>query len=170
MADQLSDQDIARFKEAFSLFDRAGRGKIPAEELGTVMRVLGKIPSEAQINEFIKEVEGDQTGYVDFPDFLTIITRDIKDRYWDEEEVREAFRLFDKNETGAISVEDFRHILVHLGEDMTDEVIDEMIADAGSDNDGFINYEQFVSIITANDMPTYNYLKPQTCPEPNNKF
>ena len=43
MADQLTEEQIAEFKEAFSLFDKDGDGTITTKELGTVMRSLGKI-------------------------------------------------------------------------------------------------------------------------------
>ena len=42
MADQLTEEQIAEFKEAFSLFDKDGDGTITTKELGTVMRSLGK--------------------------------------------------------------------------------------------------------------------------------
>ena len=41
MADQLTEEQIAEFKEAFSLFDKDGDGSITTKELGTVMRSLG---------------------------------------------------------------------------------------------------------------------------------
>lgn len=54
MADQLTEEQIAEFKEAFSLFDKDGDGTITTKELGTVMRSLGK-PAihHIQINQTI---------------------------------------------------------------------------------------------------------------------
>lgn len=49
MADQLSEEQIAEFKEAFSLFDKDGDGTITTKELGTVMRSLGQNPTEAEL-------------------------------------------------------------------------------------------------------------------------
>ncbi len=42
----LTDEQIAEFKEAFSLFDKDGDGTITTKELGTVMRSLGQNPTE----------------------------------------------------------------------------------------------------------------------------
>ncbi len=67
MVEQLSEEQIAEFKEAFSLFDKDGDGKITSKELGTVMRSLGANPTEAELKEMIKEVDTDGNGTIDFP-------------------------------------------------------------------------------------------------------
>ncbi len=90
MVDQLSEEQIAEFKEAFSLFDRVstqllersvlttnqdGDGKITSKELGTVMRSLGQNPTEAELQDMINEVDSDGNGTIDFPEFLTMMAR-----------------------------------------------------------------------------------------------
>ena len=55
MADQLTEEQIAEFKEAFSLFDKDGDGTITTKELGTVMRSLGQNPTEAELQDMINE-------------------------------------------------------------------------------------------------------------------
>jgi hypothetical protein len=59
MADQLTEEQIAEFKEAFSLFDKDGDGTITTKELGTVMRSLGQNPTEAELQDMINEVDAD---------------------------------------------------------------------------------------------------------------
>ncbi|XP_019407950.1 PREDICTED: calmodulin isoform X2 [Crocodylus porosus] len=95
MADQLTEEQIAEFKEAFSLFDKDGDGTITTKELGTVMRSLGQNPTEAELQDMINEVDADGNGTIDFPEFLTMMARKMKDTD-SEEEIREAFRVFDK--------------------------------------------------------------------------
>ena len=58
-ADQLTEEQIAEFKEAFSLFDKDGDGTITTKELGTVMRSLGQNPTEAELQDMINEVDAD---------------------------------------------------------------------------------------------------------------
>merc|ERR1712156_437134 len=62
MADQLTEEQIAEFKEAFSLFDKDGDGTITTKELGTVMRSLGQNPTEAELQDMINEVDADGNG------------------------------------------------------------------------------------------------------------
>lgn len=66
-----------------------------------------------------------------------------------EEEVREAFRVFDRAGNGIISAAELRHIMTNLGEKLTQEEVDEMIREADIDGDGQINYEEFVTMMMA---------------------
>ena len=110
MADQLTEEQIAEFKEAFSLFDKDGDGTITTKELGTVMRSLGQNPTEAELQDMINEVDADGNGTIDFPEFLTMMARKMKDTDT-EEEIREAFRVFDKDGNGFISAAELRYII-----------------------------------------------------------
>ncbi|XP_035869017.1 calmodulin-1 isoform X1 [Phyllostomus discolor] len=148
MADQLTEEQIAEFKEAFSLFDKDGDGTITTKELGTVMRSLGQNPTEAELQDMINEVDADGNGTIDFPEFLTMMARKMKDTD-SEEEIREAFRVFDKDGNGYISAAELRHVMTNLGEKLTDEEVDEMIREADIDGDGQVNYEEFVQMMTA---------------------
>ncbi|TMS04304.1 Calmodulin [Larimichthys crocea] len=140
VADQLTEEQIAEFKEAFSLFDKDGDGTITTKELGTVMRSLGQNPTEAELQDMINEVDADGNGTIDFPEFLTMMARKMKDTD-SEEEIREAFRVFDKDGNGYISAAELRHVMTNLGEKLTDEEVDEMIREADIDGDGQVNYE-----------------------------
>ena len=139
-ADQLTEEQIAEFKEAFSLFDKDGDGTITTKELGTVMRSLGQNPTEAELQDMINEVDADGNGTIDFPEFLTMMARKMKETD-SEEEIREAFRVFDKDGNGFISAAELRHVMTNLGEKLTDEEVDEMIREADIDGDGQVNYE-----------------------------
>ncbi|RWW46143.1 hypothetical protein BHE74_00047952, partial [Ensete ventricosum] len=148
MAEQLTDDQISEFKEAFSLFDKDGDGCITTKELGTVMRSLGQNPTEAELQDMINEVDADGNGTIDFPEFLNLMARKMKDTD-SEEELKEAFRVFDKDQNGFISAAELRHVMTNLGEKLTDEEVDEMIREADVDGDGQINYDEFVKIMMA---------------------
>jgi len=148
MADQLTEEQIAEFKEAFSLFDKDGDGTITTKELGTVMRSLGQNPTEAELQDMINEVDADGNGTIDFPEFLSLMARKMKDTDT-EEELIEAFKVFDRDGNGFISAAELRHVMTNLGEKLTDEEVDEMIREADVDGDGQINYEEFVKMMMA---------------------
>ena len=69
-------------------------------------------------------------------------------------EVVNAFRVFDKDKDGKISVADFRHAMTTLGEKLTDEDVDAMmsimIEFEAIDDDGNIDYKKFVDKLVEN--------------------
>ena len=146
MVDQLTEEQIAEFKEAFSLFDKNNDGTITTKELGTVMRSLGQNPTESELQEMIREVDINNDGTIDFPEFLSLMSKKMKDNDT-EDELIEAFKVFDKNGNGQISAAELRHVMTNLGEKLTDEEVDEMIREADIDMDGEINYEEFVQLM-----------------------
>ena len=58
-----------------------------------------------------------------------------------ETEIREAFRVFDKDGNGFISAAELRHVMTNLGEKLTDAEVAAMIREADIDGDGQVNYE-----------------------------
>merc|ERR1712226_537415 len=126
-----------------------GDGAITTKEFGTVMRSLGQNPTEAELADMINEIDTDGSGLVEFPEFLTMMARKLKDGQDSEEEVIEAFKVFDKEGNGFISAAELRHIVTNLGEKLTDEEADEMLREADIDGDGQINYEEFVKVMMA---------------------
>lgn len=71
-------------------------------------------------------------------EFLTMMARKMKDTD-SEEEIREAFKVFDRDNNGFISAAELRHVMTSIGEKLTDEEVDEMIREADQDGDGRID-------------------------------
>uniref|UniRef100_A0A2K6F9V2 EF-hand calcium-binding domain-containing protein 11 n=1 Tax=Propithecus coquereli TaxID=379532 RepID=A0A2K6F9V2_PROCO len=103
------------------------------------MRSLEQSTTEAELQDMINEVDADGNSTIDFPEFLTIMARKMKD-IDSEEEIRE-----DGN--GFISAAELYPVMTGLGEKLTDEEVDEMIREADIDGDGQVNYEEFVQTI-----------------------
>ncbi|CZR64933.1 probable Calmodulin, partial [Phialocephala subalpina] len=144
-ADVLTEEQVSQFKEAFSLFDSDGDGQIRASELGTVMRSLGRNPSDSELQNMINEIDADNAGTIDFPEFLTMMARKMKD-VDNEDEIREAFKVFDRD-NGFMSAAELRYAMVSIGEKLTGDEINEMIMEADQDGDGRIDYSQRVQLM-----------------------
>merc|ERR1712224_957269 len=72
---------------------------------------------EAELADMGNEVDADGNGTIDFPEFLTMMARKMKDTD-SEEEILEAFKVFDKDGNGFISAAELRHIMTNLGENL----------------------------------------------------
>lgn len=148
MAQKISSDKEAEFKEAFSFFDRDGDGTISVKELGTVMRSLGENPTDVELKDMINEVDADGNGTIDFSEFLTMMSRKMNDKE-SEEEIIQAFQMFDKDNNGYISAAELRHVMSTLGEKITESDVEEMIREADIDGDGKVNYQEFVKMMVS---------------------
>uniref|UniRef100_A0A7S0YEH7 EF-hand domain-containing protein n=1 Tax=Polytomella parva TaxID=51329 RepID=A0A7S0YEH7_9CHLO len=133
----------ATYKEAFTLFDTDGDGFITTKELGTVMRALGKSPTEAEIKAIISDVDPDGRGFIDFNEFEKIMARDIRS-YNNEQELNAAWKVFDKQGHGFIPTSELRHILSNIGEKLSPAEVNDLVAEADPENKGQITYESFM--------------------------
>merc|ERR1719465_55969 len=143
---ELTEEQRQEIKEAFDLFDTDGSGTIDAKELKVAMRALGFEPKKEEIRKMIADADRDGSGVIDFPEFLDMMTQKMAERA-PREEMLKAFRLFDDDETGKISFKNLKRVAKELGENMTDDQIQEMIDEADRDGDGEIGEEEFMRIM-----------------------
>ncbi|CAI0384109.1 unnamed protein product [Linum tenue] len=144
----LSEDQVFEFQEAFCLLDKDGDGRITIQELGTSIRSLGLHPSEGELKEMMRQVDVEGKGSIEFGEFLGLMATKMKENEADQE-LREAFRVFDKDQDGFISPNELRHVMMNVGERVTDEELEQMVKVADLDGDGRINYEEFVKMMIA---------------------
>ncbi|KAJ4838587.1 hypothetical protein Tsubulata_007083 [Turnera subulata] len=148
MGEVLTEEQVAEFQEAFCLFDRDGDGRITFKELATVIRSLDHSATEEELHIMLNEVDVDGNGTIEFGEFLNLMARKMKENEADEE-LREAFKVFDKDQDGYISPNELKHVMINIGEHPTDEELEQMIRDADLDGDGQVNFEEFVRMMLA---------------------
>ncbi|VFQ65303.1 unnamed protein product [Cuscuta campestris] len=145
---RIKKDQIAEFQEAFNLFDKDGDGCITLEELAAVIRSSPdhQNPSEEVLQEMINEADADGNGTIEFPEFLNLMAKKIKETDA-EEELKEAFKVFDKDQNGYISPTELRNVMINLGEKLSEEDVEEMIQEADLDGDGQVNFDEFVKMM-----------------------
>eukprot|EP00095_Tigriopus_kingsejongensis_P010067 maker-scaffold1953_size24025-snap-gene-0.3 protein:Tk10067 transcript:maker-scaffold1953_size24025-snap-gene-0.3-mRNA-1 annotation:"Calmodulin" len=143
----LPEEKIQEYREIFSFFDRDGGGTITSVELGQVMRTFGWTPTEGDLQEMINEIDQDGNGCISFNEFVYLMTKNVHEDGDIEEEIREAFRVFDREGHGFITVPDLCQVLTTLGDKLTEEESEELISEADIDGDGNVNYEEFVTML-----------------------
>ncbi|KAH8804344.1 hypothetical protein F5884DRAFT_822452 [Xylogone sp. PMI_703] len=142
MSDSISEEQISEYKKVFSLF----ASHITIQELGAVMRSLGQNPSESELQDLLNEVDTGNDGAIEFPEFIAMMARKTKE-VDAEQEILEAFKVFDRDNNGFICATELRHVMAAIGEKLTDTDINEMIRATDKDGDGRISYEEFVHLM-----------------------
>merc|ERR1712200_338334 len=94
----------------------------------------------------IQDIDKEGSGTIDFNDFLKLMTQKMSEKD-SKEEILKAFRLFDDDSTGKISFKNLKRVAKELGENLTDEELQEMIDEADRDGDGEVNEEKFLRIM-----------------------
>lgn len=64
-----------------------------------------------------------------------------------EKDIRDSFELYDRDGNGSISLIELREVLRNLGEQVTDDEINQIIRIADQDGDGEIDYDEFVELL-----------------------
>ena len=146
MTEHLQEEKIKGYKDLFYLIDNDKSGYIDIQELADIMKALGLTPNQAELIGIIEEVDKDHSGKIELKEFLDLFSRKIKNPDT-EEDLIETFKKFDTDGNGLITAKELRHVMATLGENMTEEEADEMIREADKDEDGYINYQEFVKIM-----------------------
>jgi len=147
MADFLTETQIGEIQNAYNTIDTDADGIILTSEMGTLLRHLGQNPSDAELQDMINEVDADGSGSIEFPEFLWMMAKKASDLAA-EDDIREAFRVFDRDGNGHISKEEMKAVMMNIGETVTDEECQQFILDADLDGDGKINYEEFYNMMS----------------------
>lgn len=130
------------FKEAFSLFDKNGDGKISAIELGTVMKKMGYSPDPKELEKMIRKADLDGNGFLDFKEFKTMmIGKPIS--LTPDNELREIFKVMDENGDGYIGAKELRKMMKNIGQKCSKKEIKKMIEVADVNQDGKVSFEEF---------------------------
>merc|ERR1712167_456772 len=96
----------------------------------------------------IGEVDCDQNSTIDFNEFCALMEK--KGSAGDsEEEMKEAFKTFDKDGNGFISAAELKDVMEKLGEKLTDDELDEMIRECDVNGDGMVDYNEFCTMMSA---------------------
>ena len=121
----IPEEKIAEYKEAFDMFDKNKKGTISAADITKIMKNFGYPISRKEVESMIAQMDTSGNGELDFEEFVTFMqkqTQIIEES--DEDQVLKAFKSFDKDHDGKITMYEFRYILSQLGDMFTEEECD----------------------------------------------
>ncbi|XP_061454703.1 uncharacterized protein LOC133371367 [Rhineura floridana] len=143
---ELSAAHKRQMREAFDLLDSDGTGTIDVKDLKVAIRALGFEPTRDEIRKIVFDVDKESTGKIGFDAFYSVMTKKMSETD-PKEEIIKAFKLFEDQESGKISFKNLKRIANEIGEQLTDEELQEMIDEADLDGDGEVNEQEFVMIM-----------------------
>lgn len=138
-----SQEDREYFKNAFDAFDENRNSFIETADLGKLLRAVGFNPTPEEIEDMIEDAGSTK---LDFNSFLYIASRHARE-VEPEQELIDAFRVFDKDGTGRLKTDIIRKILRNLKQPFTEDQIAELLSQATIDKQDCIKYKDFVKVM-----------------------
>ncbi|XWS61890.1 hypothetical protein CRYUN_Cryun07bG0163400 [Craigia yunnanensis] len=142
----------SQLKQVFKLIDTNGDGEISSLELSEMLLSLGQKRSAAkqEADGMVRELDRNGDGYIDFEEFMDVLgvnTVQFSDK---EDELMDAFTIFDSDKNGFISAKELQNILAGLGyEKCSLSECFLMVKGVDKDGDRLINFEEFKFMMTA---------------------
>ncbi|XP_022884912.1 calcium-binding allergen Ole e 8 [Olea europaea var. sylvestris] len=143
-------QEPNEVQGVFNRFDANGDGKISGDELACALKALGSNTSKEEIARMMEEIDTDKDGFINVQEFAAFVKAET-DPYpssGGENELKEAFELYDQDHNGLISSVELHKILTRLGERYAEHDCVEMIKSVDSDGDGYVSFEEFKKMMT----------------------
>jgi calmodulin len=137
---------LSEYREIFDSYDINKNGKIERKEMKIILKKLGKNGTQEEIDEIwraMNKIDSDST--ISFDDFIEFINRfNLTKNSMSTDDIINAFQILDRNHDGTISINEFKHILMDLGQKLSEKEVEEIIQDIDFNEDGKLNYREFV--------------------------
>jgi calmodulin len=145
----LDKEQIAILKKAFDTFS-AGATYITPDMVGNIFRMMGTSFTEETLQETIAEIDEDGSGQIEFEEFTILAAKFIveEDDEDVQKELKEAFRLYDKEGQGYITTAVLKQILHEIDDTLTDADLDGMIEEIDEDGSGTVDFDEFMEMMT----------------------
>ncbi len=145
------NEKLQELKAAFSLFDIDNDGKISKEELSFIFQNVGLELNNSELTQIINNASftGEKKDFISFEDFCAVMNTKMSDTDT-EQELKEAFKIFDSEGNGYISIEQLKYVLTNISNVLTLDEINELINLIKEDEEGeHIDYNHFINLFFA---------------------
>jgi Ca2+-binding EF-hand superfamily protein len=132
------------------MFDVKKQDFLGADDLDDILRAMGFRPSKEELQEILLEIDEDGSGEIEFGEFCQLCAKFLIEEP-DEEtmkrELKEAFRVYDKEANGFISMGVLREIIAELDTRLTSEDLDGIIEEIDEDGSGTMDFDEFCQMM-----------------------
>lgn len=123
------------------------------------MKSLGTDLTETEVESIIDRFDKEDKGALNFNEFLDMMShRKVKISNDEDEDIKEAFRIFDKDSNGFVSADEMKQTLSSFGVTVQKGEIEKIIESADNDNDKMLSFVEFSELVKSNEK-FENFLK-----------
>lgn len=144
----LEKDQILVLKKCFDGFADE-EGAIPVDQVGSILSMMGMKVKPSALREIIEDIDEDGSGLLEFAEFCQLAAKFLVEE--DEEalkkELKEAFRIYDKEQLGYISIETLKEILRELDNKLTEDDLDSIIEEVDEDGSGTLDFDEFMEMM-----------------------
>ncbi|XP_055545839.1 troponin C isoform X1 [Wyeomyia smithii] len=151
MKSEDEEQRLIIMRKAFQMFDTTKSGFIDTVKISTILNTLGQQFDEGELQALIDEEDPEETGKVNFDGFANIASNFLieeEDAEAMEKELKEAFRLYDREGNGYITTSTLKEILAALDDKLSNEDLDGIINEIDTDGSGTVDFDEFMEMMT----------------------
>lgn len=164
--DELNDAQVSELRDLFFKFDTERTGMVAFEHVDEILRTAGRVVTDPEFKKRVKTtVPTELEKKVQFPEFVDLVQKCTR-AFNAQKDLHDAFRVFDRDGHGFITTAELRHVVTTLGERMTEEEADELIREADANNEGHVDYEEFIKTISTPLPPDQYGVPPKKRPPP----
>jgi len=146
----MDDDQTATMRKVFAMFDQSKTGFVETSKFVNILNTLGQNFDEDDLKVKITEVDAEGEGRVDFDQFCLVVMPFLEEED-DEamhEELKEAFRMYDKGGDGYITTKVLKEILQELDNKLTEDDLDNIIEEVDEDGSGTVDFDEFMEMMT----------------------
>ncbi|XP_034834590.1 troponin C [Maniola hyperantus] len=148
--DSEDEQKMAMLRKAFQMFDTTKSGYIEVLKVSTILNTMGQLFDDAELQALISENDPDGSGKINFDGFCNIASHFLEEEDAEamQQELKEAFRLYDREGNGYITTSTLKEILKALDDKLSNSDLDGIIAEIDTDGSGTVDFDEFMEMMT----------------------
>ena len=142
----LQEERRKLMREVLDLYDPDNEGFVKSRDIAKILRAMGRTLEDDDEQNFLQAADPDSTGRISKDNFLETVEAMFSLAKEDVNELLDAFKVFDLKNTGKISVKNFKKVLTDIGQEFSEEEVEDILRYIDIDRDGNINIKDFIQV------------------------
>ena len=142
----LQEERRKLMKDVLDLYDPNNEGFVKTKDIAKILRAMGRTLEDDDEQNFLEAADPENTGEISKDNFLATVEAMFSLPKEEVNDLLEAFKVFDINNTGKISVKNFKKVLVSIGQEFSEDEADDILKYIQVDREGNINIKDFINM------------------------